>query len=148
MSPYIWLGLVIFFLVIEIATLGLTTIWFAGGSLAAFFLNLADVPVLWQVITAILVSFLLMLTIRPFANRRMNGKRTKTNADRLEGMEAFVKETIDNVNGTGCISVEGLEWMARTDQNDKRIIPEGTLIRILRVEGAKVIVEPVSGESK
>lgn len=143
MSPYVWLGFVIVFLIIELLTLGLTTIWFAGGSLVAFFMNLANISEIWQVVAAIVVSFLLMLTIRPFANRKLNGRTTKTNADRLEGMQALVKEDIDNIHATGCVTVEGLDWMARTEPG-KPVILAGTMIRILRVEGAKVIVEPVS----
>jgi membrane protein implicated in regulation of membrane protease activity len=143
MSPYVWLALVIIFLILELFTLGLSTIWFAGGSLVAFFLNLASVPVVWQIVVAIVVSFLLMLTVRPYANKKINNAATRTNADRIVGMEAIVTETIDNIQGTGCVKVEGLDWMARTEANQPGI-QEGTMIRILRVEGVKVIVEPAT----
>ena len=40
-EAFVWLGLLIVFLVVEIITVGLTSVWLAGGALAALLLNIA-----------------------------------------------------------------------------------------------------------
>ena len=140
MDSIYWLIILAVFLLIEIITLGLTTIWFAGGSLVAFFLSLlVDNPVL-EVTVCLIVSFLLLYFTRPIAKNYFNKQRVKTNIDLLIGKDAKVMETIDNLNGTGCVMVNGLEWMART-ANDDITIPAGERVIIRKVSGVKLIVD-------
>ena len=65
----IWLSLMIIFLLIEIATVGLTSIWLAGGALVAFIMNLFDVGLVWQIGAFFVVSVVLMVFTRPFAKK-------------------------------------------------------------------------------
>ena len=65
MTPFYWLIALAVLLVIEIITLGLTTIWFAGGALVAFVLALFNVPLLVQITVFLVVSILLLLFTRP-----------------------------------------------------------------------------------
>lgn len=58
---FLWLGLMILFLVVELATVGLTSIWLAGGALIALFVALAGATVAWQCIAFIVVSVLLLI---------------------------------------------------------------------------------------
>lgn len=140
MNPFIWLGLIIVLLAIEIATLGLTTIWFAGGALGAFIANLAGIGELGQIIIFLLVSFLLLLTVRPFAAKKINANTTKTNVDSLIGQQAKVTEVINNIAGTGQVFINGMEWTARAKDEEKEIHID-TIVTIIRVEGVKLIVE-------
>lgn len=137
MTPFYWLIALAVFLVIEIITLGLTTIWFAGGSLVAFFLALFDVPVLVQVTVFLLVSIVLLVLTRP-AIERLNASRTKTNVNSIVGKEGRVTETIDNFNQTGIALINGLEWTARSSTDE--IIPKGSKIKVDEVRGVKVLV--------
>ena len=75
-------------LLIEILTLGLTTIWFAVGALAAFLLALLHVPLMLQIVVFIVVSVLMLIFTRPVMTKYLNKKTTKTNAESLVGRNA------------------------------------------------------------
>ncbi len=92
-----------------------------------------------QLIVFLIVSFLLLYFTRPVALRYFNGKRVRTNVDELAGREAKVIETIDNFNGTGVASLNGLEWTARSEKDDE-IIPAGEKVTVTGVRGVKLIV--------
>lgn len=142
----LWLAALILFLIVEAATVGLVSIWFAGGALAALVASFFHAPGWLQLVLFLVVSAALLAGLRPFARRFITPRRTATNADRVLGAEAIVTETIDNVRGTGAVRVGGVEWTARSAGQD--VIEPGALIRILRIEGAKVTVEPVQNPAR
>lgn len=142
MGPLIWLGIVALFLVIEAATVGLTTIWFAGGALIAAIAAWIGAGEAVQWILFIAVSLVLLIFTRPVAVRYMNKDVEKTNVERLMGQKAVVIQEIDNLNQTGLIRVGDVEWMARTKSDDIQI-PEKAVVVIKEVQGVKLIVEEV-----
>ena len=142
MGPLIWLGIVALFLVIEAATVGLTTIWFAGGALIAAIAAWIGAGEAVQWILFIAVSLVLLIFTRPVAVRYMNKNVEKTNVERLMGQKAVVIQEIDNLNQTGLIRVGDVEWMARTKSDDVQI-PEKAVVVIKEVQGVKLIVEEV-----
>ena len=116
MPEIVWLIVLALCLVVEIATLGLVTIWFAGGAFVTFFVAMGTDSLLIQMIVFFAVSLLLLFFTRPIAKKFYNSKRTKTNVDSLIGEQCKVTETIDNFNGTGTVLLNGLEWMARSKE--------------------------------
>lgn len=136
---WLWLALLIVFIVTEILTLGLTTIWFAGGAAVALILAGIGVRFPIQLIVFLIVSFVLLLAIRPLANSRFNGHRTATNVDSMVGREGVVSEEIDNLKAEGAVLVSGQEWTARSADPDVRIPKEAHII-VESVEGVKLIV--------
>ncbi|GAA4291054.1 NfeD family protein [Anaerocolumna aminovalerica] len=140
MDSMYWLVILAIFLLIEIITLGLTTIWFAGGSLVSFFLSLLVDNMILEITVCLVVSFLLLFFTRPVAKKYFNKQRVKTNIDLLIGKEVKVIETIDNLNGKGWVLLNGQEWMARA-VNDDTIIPEGERVIVRKVSGVKLIVD-------
>lgn len=136
----IWLALIIIFLLIEIATVGLTSIWLAGGALVAFILNLLDVGLVWQILAFFVVSVVLMVFTRPFAKKFINSDRTKTNYEEVIGKLVKVTERIDNINEQGTASVNGQEWTARA-KNSAETFEVGELVRVVDIMGVKLIVE-------
>lgn len=142
MIPFYWLVALAVLLVIEIITLGLTTIWFAGGALVAFVLSLFGVSWVIQIAVFLIVSIILLVFTRPVVEKRLNESRTKTNVNSMAGKEGRVTETIDNFNQKGVIIVNGLEWTARSSK-DGLIIPEGSRVMIDEVKGVKVFVTPL-----
>jgi membrane protein implicated in regulation of membrane protease activity len=142
MGPLIWLGIVALFLVIEAATVGLTTIWFAGGALIAAIAAWIGAGEAVQWILFIAVSLVLLIFTRPVAVRYMNKDVEKTNVERLMGQKAVVIQEIDNLNQTGLVRVGDVEWMARTKSDDVQI-PEKAVVVIKEVQGVKLIVEEV-----
>lgn len=136
----IWGIAIVVFLGIEIATLGLTTIWFAGGAIVAVILAAIGAPIPVQVIVFAVVSVALLYFTRPIISKWFNKTRIKTNSEGLVGKHAYVTEAIDNVKATGVVKIDGLEWTART-AHDGMTIPEGAMITVLAIEGVKAIVE-------
>ena len=144
MQAICWLAIVIVLLVIEIATLGLTTIWFAGGALVACVAALLHANIWVQIVLFLVVSVLLLFFTRPLAIRYMNKDRMKTNVDSMVGKEAVVTESIDNLKAQGVVQVNGLEWTARSEESQE-VIPKGAIVEVGRVEGVKLIVRKKEG---
>ena len=142
MPEIVWLIILALCLLIEIATLGLVTIWFAGGALVTFFVAMATDSLLIQVIVFLVVSLLLLFFTRPIAKKYYNSKRTKTNVESVIGEQCKVTETIDNFNETGTVLLNGLEWTARS--KDETVIEAGVRVKVCAVDGVKVIVEKVT----
>ena len=86
----VWLAILIILVVIEIFTLGLTTIWFAGGALVAILVAALGGPVWLQIIIAAVVSAVLLFFTRPIAMKYFNRDRERTNAESLVGRQAIV----------------------------------------------------------
>ncbi|MDD7403530.1 MAG: NfeD family protein [Butyribacter sp.] len=141
MEPVYWLIAVGVFLVLEILTMGLTTIWFAGGALVAFLAGMLGAPLWIQVVLFLAVSIVLLIFTRPIAEKHLNSSRTKTNVDEIVGKQGKVIEKIDNFNQTGKVILNGMEWMARSQEEDC-IIPDGARVEVTAVEGAHVLVKP------
>ena len=134
-----WLVLLIVFLGIEVATLGLTTIWFAGGALIAILAAVLNAPVIIQIVLFFLVSLLLLFFTRPVAVKYFNKDRIRTNAESLVGRQAIVIEDIDNLESAGRVTVNGQEWSARSS-DDRVKIAQGVVVTILAINGVKLIV--------
>lgn len=142
MWSIIWLAVFVALIVFEAMTMGLFTIWFAGGALVAFLVSLFVDSWIVQMIVFLIVSFLLLYFTRPVAMRKFNSKRLKTNVEDISGREAKVTETIDNFNGTGVAVLNGLEWSARSAE-DAVVIPAGERVLVKEVRGVKLIVTPI-----
>ncbi len=140
MDAFIWLAVIVIFLIIEGVTLGLTTIWFAGGALIAFIAALFRVPIVIQFLLFFIVSLALLFLTRPIAIKYFNKDRIKTNIDTLIGKQAVVISEINNLKGEGKVILEGKEWTARSN-NKYEILEDGMVVKILRIEGVKLIVE-------
>ena len=134
-----WLAVFVLLIVIELATMGLTTIWFAGGAVAGFIASMLGANVVIQAVVFFVVSIVLLIFTRPFAVRYINSNKTKTNIDGLIGQEALVLEEINNIRETGCARLEGKEWTARSV--DDTVIPADTVVIVERIEGVKLIVK-------
>ncbi|HIZ65778.1 MAG TPA: NfeD family protein [Candidatus Blautia pullicola] len=137
----IWLVLLAVLLLIEIVTLGLTTIWFAGGALIALLVSLAGGPLWLQIGLFLVVSILLLFFTRPWAVKYMNKNRQKTNVESIPGKTGVVIQAIDNLKAEGQVAINGQEWTAKSA--DGCPVEKGKVIRVLAVEGVKVIVEEV-----
>ena len=134
----IWLIVLVACLVVEISTLGLASIWFAGGALLAMIIALIGGPLWLQVLIFLVTSVVLLIFTRPIARKYFNKNREKTNVNSKIGKQAIVTVTIDNLKGTGQIITEGMEWTARS--LDSSVIEEGTVVTIEKIEGVKAIV--------
>lgn len=135
-----WLILMILCIGVEIATVGLVSIWFAGGALIACLLSMANIHVVIQVIVFLIVSSALVAFTRPLADRWLNMNRTKTNYEGIIGKVVRVTERIDNIHETGTALVNGQEWTARAE-NDNIILEQGDVAQVVNITGVKLIVK-------
>lgn len=135
-----WLIAMVVLIIIEIMTLGLYTIWFAGGALAAFFATMMGFNGWVQMTVFIIVSFVLLLFTRPIVQKKMNKERVLTNADSLVGKTARIIEKVDNIEGTGRAIVNGKEWMARSS-DDNMTFEKDEIVAITRISGVKLIIK-------
>jgi membrane protein implicated in regulation of membrane protease activity len=140
METMYWLLIFIILLIIEICTMGLTTIWFAGGALAAFVMGIIGFGTTAQLVTFIIVSIVLLVSTRPIALKYFNKERQKTNAEGLIGKQALVLEDIDTLHNKGLVEVNGLEWSAKTEE-PAEIIVKNTVVTIEGIQGVKLIVK-------
>lgn len=141
MNPTIfWLVVLVLLVIIEIVTMGLTTIWFAGGALIATVAAAFGAPVYIQITLFLVVSFLLLYFTRPVAVKYFNKDRARTNVESMLGRKGIVTAAIDNLKGQGQVTVGGMEWSARSVSDSVRI-PEGTVVTVQSVRGVKLIVE-------
>lgn len=138
----IWMVLLILFLVVEAACpLHLVSIWFAAGSLAALGVYFFSGPVWLQVTVFLVVSCALLAALWPLTKKYLNPKVTATNIDSIIGTEAYVTAAVDNIRSEGQVKLGGMDWTARS--TDGTPIPQGTLVKVDKIEGVKVFVTPV-----
>ena len=142
---WIWLALTVIFIIAELATVGLLTIWFAAGAIAALIFAAVGTPFALQIIVFLVVSIALLCLTRPLAQKYVNGRSPKTNVDAVVGQRAVVTERISNLEQSGRAVVLGQDWSVRTE-DDKETIEKGELIEVIRVSGVKLIARKVKEE--
>ena len=140
-----WLVLLIILLIVEIITVGLTSIWAAGGALAALLLNILGLSLMWQVAAFFAVTFVLLIFTRPFAVRFINTQREKTNYEGIIGKTIRITERVDNIRQTGMANVNGQEWTVRAERDDLILEPE-MLAKVVNISGVKLIVKEYEEE--
>ena len=130
---------IIFFLVVEAATAGLTCIWFALGGVVALLTAWLQAPIWLQIVWFLTVSVATLLLTRPLANKFINAEKEATNADRCLGRTGIVSETIDNIAASGTVKLDGQVWTARSA--DGEVIAMGEQVTALEIRGVKLIVK-------
>ncbi len=141
MDSIYWLLLFILLLVIEVLTMGLTTIWFAGGALAAFLVSLVAGNILeLEVAVFIIVSVILLLFTRPLAMRYLNRRTVRTNADSVVGTIVRVTEPVNNILDQGAAQADGKIWTARAVSDDI-LFEAGELAVVQEIRGVKLILQ-------
>ena len=138
-----WLAAFIVFAIGEAVTVGLVSVWFAVGALAGLFAAALGAGLWLQIAVFLGVSALALALFKPLSSKFLKPKISATNADRVIGSPALVTETIDNAQAQGQVKVKvnGQIWTARSAQDV--VIPTGRDVKVLRIEGVKVIVEAI-----
>ena len=139
MEMVIWIAAMVVFGVVEAVTVGLVSIWFVLGSAAGLIAAICEAPIWLQVVLFFAVSIAALIATRPLVRKMMDKNIVPTNADAVLGREARVTEAIDNTVPSGAVYVDGKTWSARSESGET--LPEGTLVRTVRMEGVKLFVE-------
>ncbi len=136
-----WIIVAIAAIIIEIVTLGnLICVWFAVGALVSAILAWIGVLELIQYIAFFVVSILVMLIVRPLASKYLRGNTVPTNSDRLIGKVARVTREI-TADSWGEVVIQGMTWSAVGIDNME--IKKDTKVKVMAIEGVKLIVKPV-----
>lgn len=141
MSVVIWLAVAAVMIVVEIVSLGLTSIWFAGGALVAALVACFIDNWLLEIVIFAVVSLVLLIFTKPIAQKHLMKNPEKTNVESLIGEKAYVTEEINNIKSKGAVKVKGLEWSARSENDG--VIAADTEVVIKAVSGVKLIVDRV-----
>lgn len=145
-TSLIWIAVAVIFAIIEALTMGINTIWFSIGAVVASIVAMAGGPGLLQIIVFLGVSILLLYFTRPIAVKKLKIGSEKTNVDTLPGQTALVTTDITPYN-TGQVKVQGQIWTA-IYQGADTTLKQGEMVRIIRVEGVKLVVEPLNATEK
>lgn len=140
MIPIVWLAILIAMLVVEANTITLVSLWFAFGALASLIASLLGAEIWLQAVLFLGVSAVLLACLRPLVRKHLTPRITRTNVDSVVGTQGFVTADIDNISAAGQVKLGAMYWTARSTSGEP--IPEGTLVRVDRIEGVKVFVSP------
>ena len=132
-----WLIALVALAVLEGVTVTLVSLWFALGALAALITSFFVDNIWVQFAVFLVVSLATLLVIRPLTRRYVTPSQVATNADRAVGAEGIVIQAIDNRKAQGQVTVSGAVWTARSESEE--VIPQGAQVRVLRIEGVKLI---------
>lgn len=143
----VWLIIAGVCLVIEIATVGFLVFWFAVAALITALLSLFIHNVIAQTVIFILTSVILILLTKPLTNKITKKDVAVTNSNTVIGKEAIVTKEINTTAGSvGQIKVAGDTWSAITENYDNPITV-GSTVKILRIDGVKLVIEPINIKS-
>ncbi len=134
-----WLIVLAVMILIEVNTMALTTIWFGFGAIGAAIASALGLGFWGQLLIFAVVSVITMALFRPIAIKRLNTNQEKTNVDSMVGKTAVVIEVIDNEHATGRVTVEGMDWTARSQDGSRLEVDEK--VRVVSVQGVKLFVE-------
>ena len=145
---YTWMAVLVAAVVLESVTMNLVAIWFVPGALLSLVLAACKVPFGWQALVFVLVSGAFLALSRTIFRKLIFRKGVaKTDLDLIIGQKVPVTEEINNLAGQGAVSIRAIRWSARAAA-DGEIIPVGTTVRVVSIEGAKVLVRRVSDEGR
>lgn len=141
-----WCIVFIVFLVIELLTVNLVTLWFAAGALGAWITTAFTDNWMIQTAVFLVVSLIALLALRPLAKKLRRGEPEPTNADRTVGKEGVVTRPVVNDRGEGEVTVEGVVWSAVSESGEP--LTEGERVRITGIRGVKLVCEKTGEETE
>ena len=136
----VWLAAMIILIIIEIVTVGLTTIWFAIGALVAIIVSMLGGGIILQMTVFLFISLGMLIFTRPLAMRYINNTRTRTNYEGIIGKVVRITQDVEKIAEKGCAVVNGQEWTVRA-VNDRSRIAAGSLAKVVDIKGVRLIVE-------
>jgi len=140
---WIWLVLAAIFVVSEMFTAGFFIFWFGIGAAVAGLLALLGLSVLWQWAGFVVVSGVLVIISRRFAERFTKKQPPGIGADRFIGKIGIVLEDVNNIDNTGRVRIDKDEW--RADSENEEIIPKGSKVVVTRLDGTHLVVKIHTG---
>ncbi|MGF0116597.1 NfeD family protein [Promicromonospora sp. Marseille-Q5078] len=142
-----WVGAALVLAAIEMLSLDLVFIMLAGGAVAGAVTAAAGGPVWLQFVVACVAALLLILVLRPWLLQHLKQRvpLMETNVAAHVGRPAQALTEITESGGR--VKLAGEVWSARLVDdgvpNSTVRVPAGAELRVVRIEGATAVVEPV-----
>lgn len=136
-----WIFLLVSTLIVELATVGLVSLWFTIGSACALACDFLGFNAVIQWVVFIVVSVCGILLFRSFWVNKMKKQIIPTNADANIGKEVLVTECINNLLNQGEVKINGQLWSAQSLNGEE--LEKNTKVVIRKIEGNQVFVEKV-----
>lgn len=138
-SAILWLVIAVILIILEGATVQLVFLWFAAGAVVAMLSSFLGASVFVQLVLFFITSIVALVIGRPILQKKITPKKTATNADAVIGKTGVVTEEIDNTMQTGRVNANGLDWTARSLDDDKIEVKQKVAVKA--IDGVKLIVE-------
>ncbi len=135
---WIWVGVIVLAIILELTTDQMISIWFVPGAIVATILDFFGVHYIWQILVVLLVAVLGIVFLRKYIAKRGDDASTKTNMDVIVGEKCIVLERVDTFAGRGQVKVKGQVWSARGIAEDD-VFDVGEVLLVIGVEGVKLI---------
>ena len=135
---FIWLAIILLLVVIEISTVQLTTVWFVVSGIISMIISIFINSIEIQFAIFVIGGIVLLFTTRPYLMKKLKVKESRTNLDRVVGMNGVVTQDIDKLK-PGEVKVDGKMWTAISDKEIKK----GKVVEILKIEGVKLKVKEI-----
>ena len=139
---YIWLIAAAVFFIIEIATVGFLIFWLGIGALFAMITSFLTDNILIQTGIFVVISAILIPITKPFVDKYLDKKTVPTNSEAVVNKTGIVTKEITSPDGIGLVKIDGEVWSAKSSNNID--IKEGTKVVVLKIDGVKIIVEPIN----
>lgn len=137
---WIWLGVIVLSAIGEVASMGLTSIWFTIGGIVALILSLFPGVPLWiEIVVFVILSLVLLLSLRGLTKKfLLANAKAKTNTDLLVGTctRVLTQADFDNL---GSVEINGVVWSIKSQ--DCQVLPKDSVVEIVEVQGNKLIVK-------
>lgn len=147
MWPFIvlWGILVVTAIIVEVSTVTLTSIWFAIAAAIALLLAIFEIQPIWQILSFIIISAVLLLATRPIAKKLNEKDVIRTNADKVISMIGVVTKAIP-AGEIGEVKVNMETWRAISLDNSTIEIGEQVIVNSLN--GNKILVSRINKENE
>lgn len=136
-----WLIAAGIFFIVEIATVGFLIFWLGIGALLAMITSFITDSIVIQTVIFVISSCILIPLTKPLADKFINKKTIPTNSYSLIHKHGIVTIDINPIEASGQVKVNGEIWSAKSQ--DESVIPQGTEIEVINIDGVKLIVEPI-----
>ena len=135
-----WGIVIILTIVAELMTMQLVSIWFTCGAFGSFLAAMFGCGFITQLGIFVIASALLLVLTRPLFHKIkvQDQDVAQMNAQRDIGATAVVIEEINPSLGTGRAKVNGVDWIAVSENGN--VIAKDRIVTITQIDGAKLIV--------
>ncbi len=136
----IWGIIMVLTIIIEVETQQMVSVWFSCASIVSIILACLNAPRWLQFCAFVAATVLLLILTKPLVGK-LKKTPERTNVDLIIGQSAVVTETIHNELSKGRATVGGVSWMAVS--SDGSVIEKDEVVKIMAIDGAKLIVSRV-----